>query len=336
MGLNFSSPSSGVVTSHRDGHVYTSIVTQDNARAHYGDNIAVSNYNTNYSLWPLPPSAKNAEQPCPEQRGRKRKRIQDADAEEDSRQGKDPVDMAVDHLGQLYLSIKHLQKDRDAQKLAKWIRVLVGTFTDDHAESRLEHTIEGLESLQNGLVSVNRVSINSAPSSRRTLPTHIYEVKRKSSVVVVGRWEIRLDTMFRDSVDAKGRDVNESFSSLRLKPAGDSVVGGTSVSAFFGERTELLQRSFLSPTIITYRTVASSSEVFKLVRHDDVDGLVRLIALQEASARDCDEDGRSLLSVSTLTLTYDFVCGILTGVACMLLSKFEVLQVLNQLRRRCQ
>ena len=336
MGLNFSSPSSGVVTSHRNGHVYTSIVTQDNARTHYGDKIAVKNYNTNYSLWPQPSPAKDAVLPYPEQRGPKRKRIQDADAEVDSRHGQDPVDQAIDHLGQLFLTIQHFQKDRDAQRLAKWIRVLVGTFTDDHAESQLEHTIEGLESLQNGLVSVNRVSINSAPSSRRTLPTHIYEVKRKSSVVIVGRWEIRLDTMFRDSIDTKGREINESFSSLRLKPAGDSVIGGTSVSAFFGERTELLQRSFFSPTIITYRTVASSSEVFELVRHDDVDGLVKLIALQKASARDCDENGRSLLSVSTLIVTYRFMRGILTDVACMLLYEFEVLQVLNPMRRRCQ
>jgi hypothetical protein len=304
MGLSFSSPSSGGVISHRKGHVYTSIVTQDNARAHYGDNIAVKNYNTNYSLWPLPSSARDAELQHPTQSGPKRKRIHDvdADAEGDSRQGQDPVDMAIDYLGQLCLSIQHFKKDRDAQRLAKCIRVLVGTFTDECAESRLEHTLDGLESLQNGLVSVNRVSINSAPSSRRTLPTHVFEVNRKSSVIIAGKWEIRLDTMNRDSIDTKGREVNESLSSLRLKPSGGPIVGGTSVSAFFGERTDYLQRSFFSPTIITYRTVDSSSEVFDLVRRDDVDGLVRLIALQKASARDCDGDGRSLLSVSTPTL----------------------------------
>jgi hypothetical protein len=299
MGLTFSSPSNGAAISHRTGHVYTSVVTQDNARAHYGDNIAVKNYNTNFSLWTSSSSARDVELPCPEQRGPKRKRIQDADAEEDSRQGQDPVDMAVHHLGQLCLSIQHFQKDRDAQRLVKWLRLLVGSFTDEHTKSRLEHTLDTLESLQNGLVSVNRVSVNSAPNSRRTLPTHMYEVRRKSSVIVVGKWEIRLDTMFRDSIDTTGHDVNESFSSLRLNPAGAPVVGGTSVSAFFGERTDYLQRSFLSPTIITYRTVASSSEVFKLVERDDVDGLIRLIALQKASARDCDEEGRSLFFVST-------------------------------------
>lgn len=56
-----------------------------------------------------------------------------------------------------------------------------------------------------------------------------------------------------------------------------------------------------------------------MVRHDDVDGLVRIIALQKKSARDCDEDGRSLLSVSIPKLAHNFVRGITTGVACMLL-----------------
>jgi hypothetical protein len=322
MGLSLSSPSRDAVISHRNGHIYTSIVTQDNARAHYGDNIAVKNYNTNYSLWPLPSSARDTGLTRPEQSGPKRKRIHDvdADAEGNSRQGQDPIDMAIDHLGQLCLSIQHFKKDRDAQRLAKWIRVLVGTFADEHIKSRLEHTLDGLENLQNGLVSVNRVSINSAPNSRRTLPTHVFEVNRKSSVIIAGKWEIRLDTINRDSIDTKGREVTESFSSLRLKPAEGPIVGGTSVSAFFGERTDHLQRSFFSPTIITYRTVDSSSEVFDLVRRDDVDGLVRLIALQKASARDCDEDGRSLLFVSTPALKDNFLHTRLSCVACKLSS----------------
>lgn len=104
--------------------------------------------------------------------------------------GSRPCQHGIDHLGQLHLSIQHFQKGRDAQHLARWIRVLVGTFTDEHAESRLEHTLDGLESLQNGLVSVNCVSINSAPSSRCTLPTHVFEVNRKSSVIIAGKWEI--------------------------------------------------------------------------------------------------------------------------------------------------
>ena len=182
MGLNFSSPSSGVVTSYRNGHVYTSIVTQDNARAHYGDKLAVSGYIANYSLWPLSSSAKDAKLPCPEQKCPKRKRIQDADVEVSSRQGQNPVDVAIDCLGQLHLSVQHSQKD-----------------------------------LQDGLISVNRVSINSAPNSRRTVPTLMIEVKRKSSVIFIGRWQIRLDTVHCDSVDSKGREVNESFASLGLK-----------------------------------------------------------------------------------------------------------------------
>ena len=127
--------------------------------------------------------------------------------------------MAIDCFGQLHLSVQHSQKDRDAQRLVKWIRVLVGTFTDKHTEPWVEHTLDGLESLQDGLISVNRVSINSAPNSRRKVPTHMVEVKRKSSVIFVGRWRVRRDTGRCDAVVSKGREVNESFTSLRLKPA---------------------------------------------------------------------------------------------------------------------
>lgn len=87
-----------------------------------------------------------------------------------------------------------------------------------------------------------------------------------------------------------------------------------------GERADHLQRSFFSATIIAYRTVDSSSEAFELVRRDNLDALVRLIALQKASARDCDADGRSLLFVSAPANSYDFRRTILSHAADMLLS----------------
>lgn len=302
MGQNFSSPSTHAASPHRSGHVYTSVVTRDNAQANYGDRITVQNHHTNFSLWPKPPSDRAGELPSAERRVLKRKLIEDAGAEGPLREGQDPINMAIEHLGELYMNMRHLEKDRDAQRLVKWIRVLIGAFANGHAESRLEHTLDGLESLQHGLMSVKRVSINSMSTSRRTTPTRIIEVNRKSSVVTVGTWEIQLDTMSCDSVDCTGRDVNECFSSLRLRPTGVPGSGRASVSAFFGERTDYLQRSFLSPIIIAYRTVDSSSEVFDLVRRDDVDGLIRHIALQKGSPRDCDAHGRSLIFVSTLAL----------------------------------
>jgi hypothetical protein len=315
MGLNVSSLIGGAVKSRRNGHVYTSIVTQDNAQAHCGDRIAAQNLHARFSLWPPLPSAGDVGRAGHDRRVAKRKRIQDADAEELPRQGQDPVEMAVDHLGELYISARRFEQDKNAQRLARWIRVLVSTFTDENAATQLEHTLDVLESLQTGLLSVNRVSINSASSSRRTLPSNVLKATRKSSVVTVVTWEIRLDTVMCDSIDATNKDVKGCFSSLRLKPARSPGPGATMFSIFFGGRTDYLQRSFFSPTIITYRTVDSSAEVFELVGNDDVDGLVKLVALQKASARDCDADGRSLFFVRTPAMTKKCLRRLLTSVA---------------------
>lgn len=326
MGVNFSSPASGAASQRKNGHVYTSVVTRDNARAHYGDNITtVRNYHTSVSLWPPSPSARDAELPCCEQRITKRKRTSDTDVESSLRKGQDPVNMAIDHLGELYLSMRHLEKDRDAQKLVQWIRVLLDTFTKETDGSRLGHTYEELESLQNGLLQVNRVSVNSVSNSRRTMPAHLIGFKRQRSVIDLGTWKIQLDTVSRESIDTTGSDVSESFSSLRLKSTRSPGLSQSSISAFFGERTDYSQRSFLSPTIIVYRTVESSSEVFKLVRDDDVDGLMRLFALQKASARDCDPYGRSLFFVSILVLTNKYFWEVLTCIAGMLSLQSTVL-----------
>jgi hypothetical protein len=309
MGVYLSSLGSSAVDLPRNGHTYTSIVTRDNARAHYGDSINVQNYHTSISLWPpKSPPVSTAIPPSPELRIPKRKRIKDTeDIEGPHREGQNPVEMAINHLSELYQNARYLEKDEDARRLLVWIRVLIDVFAEENADSQLEHTLDGLHSLKDGLLMSNCVKVNSVSASRRTLPTHILEVKRRSSVITVGKWKLQLHTTVCGSVDTVGRDVTETFSSLRLSPCGRSSVGGSSVAAFFGEREDYLQRSILHPTIVAYRNVDRSSKVFELIRRDDVNGLTRLIALQEASSRDCDAEGRSLLYVSVHRIILNYL-----------------------------
>jgi hypothetical protein len=56
----------------------------------------------------------------------------------------------------------------------------------------------------------------------------------------------------------------------------------------------------MHPIVLAYNQVNSGAQVFKLVEEDDLDGLMRFLALGQASIRDCDEAGRSLLHVSLL------------------------------------
>ena len=52
------------------------------------------------------------------------------------------------------------------------------------------------------------------------------------------------------------------------------------------------------PTLTFCRMVASNSEVFSLVQKGDLTGLLSLLQDGQAALTDCDEEGRSLLTVS--------------------------------------
>lgn len=54
----------------------------------------------------------------------------------------------------------------------------------------------------------------------------------------------------------------------------------------------------MHPIVLAYNQVNSGAQVFKFVEKDDLEGFLRHLALGQASIRDCDEVGRSLLHVS--------------------------------------
>jgi hypothetical protein len=54
----------------------------------------------------------------------------------------------------------------------------------------------------------------------------------------------------------------------------------------------------MHPVVLAYDQVSSDAKVFELVKNDDLDGFVRRLALGQASIRNCDEAGHSLLHVS--------------------------------------
>lgn len=56
--------------------------------------------------------------------------------------------------------------------------------------------------------------------------------------------------------------------------------------------------SFINPVILAYRIVPGKSEVFEMIRYDDLEGLKSLLADGKATIRDCDEYGATLLHVS--------------------------------------
>jgi len=150
--------------------------------------------------------------------------------------------------------------------------------------------------MQHGLLLTSRVAINSV--DQRRLPEQVVRRKQKSSLITFGIWKIVLDTTSWEALDEHSRVVTGSFSALRLEPL--DVTSWSPIAAFFGERTDHIYTSVLHPSIYAYRRVPNRSEVFNVVVDDDVTGLMRLLAKQEATTRDLDEEGRSLLHVSTV------------------------------------
>ena len=75
------------------------------------------------------------------------------------------------------------------------------------------------------------------------------------------------------------------------------------VVAYFQHRVDSSGFWSFNPMISIHTIVPADSEVFRVIEEGDLEGLVRLFQNGEASLRDCDPRGRSLLAVScTATL----------------------------------
>lgn len=105
---------------------------------------------------------------------------------------------------------------------------------------------------------------------------------------------MRTKTLHSRSDD--GRMLTETCSALNVERAAGSR--GPCIAAYFGESVDFDRTITMHPIVLAYNQVDNDAQVLKLVKNDDLDGLIRLLALGQASIRDCDEAGRSLLHVS--------------------------------------
>ncbi|KAM0717651.1 hypothetical protein Q7P37_007503 [Cladosporium fusiforme] len=300
MGNNISYLVNAVVDERsRRGHSFSQITVSDQARVHNGDTYEIRNF---YSASiPLPETLPSGST-CtlnPEEKAlvRKRKRASDDDEGDmmSSRRERSQLDMAISHLGELAFSMKNQKQDDDAQRVIQWIRVLLDAIENGDLESSSQHTGDELAVLQKNLLRADHVMVNSTPSARRRASSQVMKTTRKCSILKLGSCQIRLDTTTCKWLDGGGRDVVDSSSSLRLDSLSSRSGKGLSVAALFGEKTEYSQRTVMHPTILAHRTISDKSEIFILIRRDDLDGVKRLLIEQKATVRDCDQDGRSLL-----------------------------------------
>jgi hypothetical protein len=274
------------------GHSYTDIVITDNARAHNGDVYNIRNF---YGAWPDALSCENQTGAASNSGSAlvKRKRPTCDLGDQPSRGDNPFLTLAINQLGEFSTSLRHQKQDEAAQRVISWIRVIVDAVGASGTASRGSHTTKEVAKMNDGLLLTNRVGINSV--GQRQMPEQVIRATRKSSLIVFEKWKIALDTTSWVALDEHACEVTGSFSALRLTPL--DLASASPIAAFFGERTDYLQSSVIHPTIFAYRTVSSQSEIFDIVLRDDVTRLMLLLTEQEATIRDIDEEGQSLLHV---------------------------------------
>jgi hypothetical protein len=155
------------------------------------------------------------------------------------------------------------------------------------------HDEDDFENVGNSLIVAKRVDVNTG--FRRTKHTKLARVVRKHDRVTFGHWNIALRTSICESQNEDGKQIVQRLSSLYLEP--QSLGEGSPIAIHFGETTIDSAVSFINPVVSAYRIVPDDSEVFRVVANDNLEGFRTLLAEGEATIRDCDERGATLLHV---------------------------------------
>lgn len=280
-------------------HIYPHMVISGEARVQNGNVYNVSKF---YGPWPdsLPSNIqlnRNGALENTMRPSRKRKRSVCEGGDRRLRKGNPYLAKAISHLGELSTSIGGQKHNEAAEKLVSRIRRVLKAIYSNGEAMQSEHTKNELKRMRGGLLLTNSVGINSTVDRR--LPKRIIQAKRKCSMVILDGWKMFLDTKTWEALDEHSRKISGAFSALHLEPL--DFASASPIAAFFGETIDHVSRtSVIGPAILSYRTVSKGSEVFKVVKRDDIARLKELILNQEATMWDCDEDGRTLLHVSAI------------------------------------
>ena len=285
------------------GRSYSGFLISDHARVHNGDQYIVQNYYS--SSVPSPDTfSHDISSAASVLESRKRKRLEDGNHDGVRLDANRNLHSAANQLGEFSLSLQHSKQDQDAQRVARWIMIVLDAIETEVGRTMLEHTGAELTSMRDGLAFINRVCINSLPKKQRAA---LLKRKRKTSAVLVGGLQIFLDTLTWTSLDEMGEHTIETMSTLRVVSAAKTSAGGSNFAVLFGERTDSAQRSVIYPTIVAFRVLEQSSGIFRLLMaSDDVDGLIKLLSTQEATLRDCDDTGMSILGVGSQSIVAIF------------------------------
>jgi hypothetical protein len=278
---------------------FSHITASGSSQVHNGNRYYITyNCSTGHDLQSRTPSDtyQDAEvRDCAKSSQKRKRRVDDALYETRGSRERQTLSTVLESLGQYSKSIQQLSEGEDSRKIAAQLTVILESLeqavTDGLPTDDLN---QDLHDIRDQLLRAKRIKINAAlPQAHASRP---YKVESKFTAITTGRWEIWLNTKTLHSRSTFGQMLTETCSALRIQRA--LGFQGPRIAVFFGESVDIDQTVTMHPTVLVYNQVHNGANVFKLVENDDLEGLMRHLALGQASMRDCDEDGRSLLHVS--------------------------------------
>lgn len=286
------------------GHTYGPVTLQDNTRAHMGDfhsHGSINDYSrhihvycstSHHSSQLLGSDGHVIQLETRESSSLKRKRCLDEKDRHPSMHEEPSLDKALRKLSKFSKRVKDQLKGPDAKKVVQQILAIIQAFQSHDLESH-SYTSEDFENIDDCLRVARQVDINA--DIQRSGHSKLVRTTRRRNAATFGPWEIFLTTTTVKSRDEYGNDVIKSLYSLCLEP--QSPAAGQPVQAYFGV-IEHLGRTFLPPVVFAYRIIPNDSQVFEVVKQDDLQSLREFIENGTVTTRDCDEENRSLLHVS--------------------------------------
>jgi hypothetical protein len=274
-----------------------------NSRVHNGNAYYVTyNCYLGHAL-PLPIHDDRCQPPAVDALARpsQKRRRSVKDAENESQVGRKRLTLAaaLESLGQYSKSMQQQRDGKEGSEIATQLTVILETLGQGRPDSDVSRGLDDqVERLLDQLQRTKRVKINAPPPRSQLLRLH--KANHKVVHVRFGQWQISLLTKELTSRMVDGQVDTEIYSSLHVQHAFNSR--GPPIAAYFGESYNADHTTSLHPIVSSYNQVDSSSKVFDLVERDDLNGLMRLLAVGEASIRDCDAEGRSLLFVGLITI----------------------------------
>jgi hypothetical protein len=289
-------------TAFPSSQTYSHMTASDNSRVHNGNAYYVTyNCYAGHAL-PLPIHDDTCHPPAVDALTRpsqKRKRsVKDAENEMQDGRQRLTLAAALESLGQYSKSMQQQRDGKEGSEIAAQLTVILETLGQERSDSDISRGLDDqVQRLSEQLRLTKRVKIN-APPPRPQL-SRLHKANHKVVHVRFGQWQISLLSKEMTSRMIDGQADTEIYSSLHVQHAFNRR--GPPIAAYFGERHTVDHTTSLHPIVSSYNQVDNSSKVFGLVECDDLDGLMRLLAIGEASIRDCDAEGRSLLFVSLTT-----------------------------------